>query len=77
MSRPLFTPEDRGRAERKLSDGINQAIRDNFGPLTAEEKRRLAIAADAPHPLPADPIDELVSDLRRIEAEHSHHSRKL
>lgn len=90
MSHPLFTPEESARQARKLSDAINEVIRESFGPLTAEEKRRLAIARQAPRPMgadrlayetartrPDDELDDLVADLRRVETENSNKSRRL
>lgn len=47
------------------------------GPLTDDEKRRLAIAREAPRPLPADPVEEPVADLRRIEKENPNNPRRL
>ena len=76
MSLPdCYTPEDSSRAVRKLSDGINEAIRANFGPMTSEEKRRHTVRDHqvlreslAPQ-VPGDEIDELVGELLKIESD--------
>jgi hypothetical protein len=92
MNRPIFTEAERQRQARKLSDALNECIREAFKPLTAEEKRRLAIARQAPRPItieehqafrqsiaagPADELDDLVADLRRVESENANHARRL
>lgn len=72
MSHPLFTPEETARQARKLSDAINEAIREAFRPIG---RARLAYETDRPRP--ADELDDLVADLRRVESENSDHPRKL
>jgi hypothetical protein len=37
--------------------------------LATEDQRRLATATDAARPLPAGEVEELLAELRRIEAE--------
>ncbi len=86
MSRPTcYTDDDAARALRKLSDGINAAIRENFGPMTPEEKKhRLSVSEHAafrdslrPPPPDDNAIDDLVADIRRVAAEKTNHPRKL
>jgi hypothetical protein len=79
----VLTPEESARNLRKLSDGINAAIRENFGPMTPEEKKhRLSVREHAAFreslsPPPGDAIDDLLADVRRVASEKTNHPRKL
>ena len=92
MNRPIFSDEERAAQLRKLSAGLCDAITEAFKPMTDDEKRRLAIAREAPRPItieehqafrqsiasgPADELDDLVADLRRVETENSNKSARL
>lgn len=79
----VLTPDESARSLRKLSAGINQAIRDNFKPLSPEVDRRLSVGdhqrfrdslSTSP---PVDEIDELVADIRRVESENSNQTSRL
>jgi hypothetical protein len=72
VNRPIFTEAERQRQARKLSDALNECIREAFRPIGRD---RLAYETDRTRP--ADEIDDLVADLRRVETENSNRPPRL
>jgi hypothetical protein len=66
--KPLFTPEESARQARKLSDGINEVIRETFSAGLTENRRKLTpeqhaaeFGPDCPMPAPLE-IDQAAAD---------------